>query len=160
RNPQLMDVLGLLQVLIGNDKDYLTSLVSYKLDLKGPSLSIQTTCSTSLVAVCMAYSALLSRQCDMALAGGVCIRIPQKTGYFYEPGGIYSPDGHCRVFDANGQGVVFGNGVGVVVLKRLSDALNDGDAIYAVIRGAAINNDGAGKASYTAPGLEGQADVI
>lgn len=160
QNHELMDVLGLIQVLVGNDKDYLTTLVSYKLDLRGPSLSIQTTCSTSLVAVCVACQALLSHQCDMALAGGVCIRVPQKTGYYYEPGGIYSPDGHCRVFDAKGQGVIFGNGVGVVVLKRLSDALRDRDAIHAVIRGTAINNDGARKTSYTAPGLDGQAEVI
>src|SRR5712692_3220337 len=160
RNQELMDLLGLIQVLIGNDKDYLTTLVSYKLDLKGPSLSIQTTCSTSLVAVCVASQALLNHECDMALAGGVCIRVPQKTGYYYEPGGIYSPDGHCRVFDAKAQGVVFGNGVGVVLLKRLTDALKDRDAIHAVIRGTAINNDGAGKTSYTAPGLDGQAEVI
>ena len=160
RNQELMDLLGVIQVLIGNDKDYLTTLVSYKLDLRGPSLSIQTTCSTSLVAVCVAWQALLNRECDMALAGGVCIRIPEKTGYYYEPGGIYSPDGHCRVFDAKAQGVVFGNGVGVVMLKRLADALKDRDAIHAVIRGAAINNDGAGKSSYTAPGLDGQAEVI
>jgi acyl transferase domain-containing protein len=160
QNKQLADVLGLLQVLIGNDKDYLTTLVSYKLDLRGPSLSIQTTCSTSLVAVCVACQALLNGQCDMALAGGVCVRTPQKTGYYYEPGGIYSPDGHCRVFDARGQGIVFGSGAGVVVLKRLSDAISDRDAIHAVIRGTAINNDGASKTSYTAPGLEGQAEVI
>lgn len=160
RNQELVDLLGVIQVLIGNDKDYLTTLVSYKLDLKGPSLSIQTTCSTSLVAVCVACQALLNYECDMALAGGVCVRVPQKTGYYYEPGSIYSPDGHCRVFDAQAQGVVFGNGVGVVVLKRLQDALQDGDAVHAIIRGAAINNDGARKTSYSAPGVDGQVEVL
>jgi acyl transferase domain-containing protein/acyl carrier protein len=160
RNQELIDLLGVIQILIGNDKDYLTTLVSYKLDLKGPSLSIQTTCSTSLVAVCVACQALLNEECDMALAGGVCVRVPQKTGYYHEPGGIYSPDGHCRVFDSKAGGVVFGNGVGVVVLKRLADALDDRDDIHAVIRGAAINNDGARKASYAAPGVDGQAEVI
>src|SRR4029077_9138731 len=131
-----------------------------KLDLKGPSFSIQTACSTSLLAVAVAGDHLLSRQCDMALAGGVCIRVPQRTGYYFEPGGIFSPDGHCRVFDEQAAGVVFGNGVGIVVLKRLSDALADGDTIDAVLRGWAVNNDGASKASYAAPSLEGQADVI
>lgn len=160
RNQELIDLLGVIQILIGNDKDYLTTLVSYKLDLKGPSMGIQTTCSTSLVSVCVACQALLNDECDMALAGGVCVRVPQKTGYYYEPGGIYSPDGHCRVFDSKAGGVVFGNGVGVVVLKRLADALADRDAIHAVIRGAAINNDGARKGSYAAPGVAGQAEVI
>src|SRR6478609_5129747 len=139
-NPEFMALLGYLQVHIGNDKDYLTTRVSYKLDLKGPSFSIQTACSTSLLAVAVAGDHLLSRQCDMALAGGVCVRVPQKSGYYFEPGGIFSPDGHCRVFDENGAGVVFGNGVGVVVLRRLEDALADGDPIYAVVKGWAVNN--------------------
>jgi acyl transferase domain-containing protein len=159
-NPGFMELLGHLQVYIGNDKDYLTSRVSYALDLKGPSFNIQTACSTSLLTVAVASDQLVSRQCDMALAGGVCIRVPQKAGYYFEPGGIYSPDGHCRVFDEDAGGVVFGNGVGIVVLKRLSDAIADHDSIYAVIRGWAVNNDGSGKASYAAPSLEGQADVI
>lgn len=159
-NPAFMALLGYLQVYIGNDKDYLTTHVSYKLDLKGPSFSVQTACSTSLLAVAVAADQLLSHQCDMALAGGVCVRVPQETGYYFEPGGIFSPDGHCRVFDERAAGVVFGNGVGIVVLKRLSDALADGDAIDAVVRGWAVNNDGAAKASYAAPSLEGQADVI
>ena len=122
-NPAFMALLGYLQVYIGNEKDYLATRVSYKLNLRGPSFNVQTACSTSLLAVTVAADALLNHQCDMALAGGVCIRVPDKAGYYYEPGGIYSPDGHCRVFDQRAQGVVFGNGVGVVVLKRLKDAL-------------------------------------
>jgi acyl transferase domain-containing protein/acyl carrier protein len=159
-NPEFMALLGYLQVHVGNDKDYLTTRVSYKLNLKGPSFSVQTACSTSLLAVAIAGDHLLSHQCDMALAGGVCVRVPQKAGYYYEPGGIFSPDGHCRVFDENAAGVVFGNGVGVVVLRRLADALADGDPIHAVVKGWAVNNDGATKGSFAAPSLEGQTDVI
>ena len=159
-NPEFMALLGYLQVHIGNDKDYLTTRVSYKLNLKGPSFSIQTACSTSLLAVAVAGDHLLSHQCDMALAGGACVRVPQKAGYYFEPGGIFSPDGHCRVFDESAAGVVFGNGVGVVVLRRLADALADGDPIYAVVKGWAVNNDGATKGSFAAPSLKGQADVI
>jgi acyl transferase domain-containing protein/acyl carrier protein len=159
-NPAFMALLGYLQVYIGNDKDYLTTHTSYKLNLKGPSFSVQTACSTSLLAVAVACDGLLSHQCDMALAGGVCVRVPQKTGYYFEPGGIFSPDGHCRVFDERAEGVVFGNGVGIVVLKRLADALADGDSIDAVVKGWAVNNDGSAKATYTAPGLQGQADVV
>jgi acyl transferase domain-containing protein len=146
--------------LIGNDKDYLTTQVSYKLNLKGPSMAIQTSCSTSLVAVCVACQSLWSYGCDMALAGGVAVGVPQKRGYFYQAGGIMSPDGHCRTFDADGQGTVVGNGVGVVLLKRLSDAISDGDTIFAVIKGAALNNDGSLKVGYTAPSIPGQAQVI
>jgi len=160
QNPTFMNLVGYLQVLIGNDKDYLTTHVSYKLDLKGPSISVQSTCSTSLTAIAMACRSLQHGDCDMALAGGVCVRVPQKAGYYHEPGGIYSPDGHCRVFDAKAGGVGFGSGVGVVLLKPLHAALADGDAIHAVVRGSAINNDGALKTSYTAPGLEGQTAVI
>ncbi|SEN04609.1 amino acid adenylation domain-containing protein [Stigmatella aurantiaca] len=149
-----------LQTLIGNDKDYLATHVSYKLGLKGPSLSVQSACSTSLVAVHLACQALANKECDMALAGGVSVRLPQKSGYLYEQGGILSPDGHCRAFDANAQGTIFGSGAGVVVLKRLSDALADGDSIRAVIRGSAINNDGSLKIGYTAPSQDGQAAVI
>jgi acyl transferase domain-containing protein len=145
---------------IGNDKDYLTTQVSYKLNLRGPSIAVQTACSTSLVAVSLGCQALLSYQCDMALAGGVCVIVPQKKGYFYAPGSIHSPDGHCRTFDAAGQGTVVGSGVGVVVLKRLSEALADGDEIHAVIRGAALNNDGSLKVGFGAPSVEGQAQVI
>src|SRR5205085_1109214 len=116
---------------------------SYKLNLRGPSVTVQTTCSTSLVAVCVATQSLLDFQCDMALAGGVSITMPEKSGYLYQQGGIASPDGHCRVFDADARGTVGGNGVGVVLLKRREDAHVDGDNIDAVIRGAALNNDGA-----------------
>ena len=121
---------------------------------------MQTACSTSLVAVCMACQSLLSYQCDMALAGGVSITVPQRAGYVYQVGGILSPDGHCRAFDAKAQGTVPGNGLGIVVLKRLADAVADGDSIYAVIKGSAINNDGALKVGYTAPSVDGQAEVI
>ncbi|MDZ7949839.1 polyketide synthase [Nostoc sp. DedQUE09] len=145
---------------IGNDKDFLATRVSYKLNLTGPSLTIQTACSTSLVATSLACQSLLNYQCDMALAGGVSINILQKTGYLYEEGGVLSPDGHCRAFDAKAKGTIIGNGVGIVVLKRLSEAIADGDHIYAVIKGSAINNDGSGKIGYTAPSVNGQADVV
>lgn len=147
-------------LVIHNDKDFLATRVSYKLNLKGPSLTIQTACSTSLVAVHLASQGLLSGECDVALAGGVTIRIPHKTGYLYYEGGIDSPDGRCRAFDASARGIVRGSGVGVVVLKRLADALADGDHICAVIKGSAINNDGASKVSYTAPAIDGQVQVI
>ena len=150
-NPAFMALLGYLQVYIGNDKDYLATRVSYKLNLRGPSFSIQTACSTSLLAAAVACNDLVEGRCDMALAGGISVRVPQKTGYYFEAGGIFSPDGHCRVFDERAQGVVFGNGVGVVVLKRVDDAIADGDSIHAVIRGWAVNNDGSAKSSFTAP---------
>jgi acyl transferase domain-containing protein/aryl carrier-like protein len=146
--------------LLGNDKDFLSTRVSYKLNLKGPSLSVQTACSTSLVAVHLACQSLLNGECSLALAGGVTITIPQKAGYKYEQGGILSPDGHCRAFDASAKGTVNGSGVGIVVLKRLEDALAEGDTIHAIIKGSAINNDGSQKAGYTAPSVEGQAAVI
>ncbi len=148
------------QKIIGIDKDFLATRVSYKLNLTGPSITVQTACSTSLVATSLACQSLLNYQCDMALAGGVSIRIPQKTGYLHQEGGILSPDGHCRAFDAKARGTVIGNGVGVVVLKRLADAIADGDNIYAVIKGSAVNNDGSGKVSYTAPSVNGQSQVI
>ncbi len=149
-----------LQVRLGNDKDFLTTRVSYKLDLRGPSITIQTACSTSLVAVHYACQSLLNGDCDMALAGGVSINVPQRAGYLYQEGGILSPDGHCRAFDARARGTIGGNGVGLVVLRRLADALADGDCIRAVIRGSAINNDGSFKVGYTAPSVDGQAAVI
>jgi len=148
------------QLTIGNDKDFLTTRVSYKLNLKGPSIDVQTACSTSLTAIYLACQNLLAYQCDMALAGGTSIRIPQKQGYLYEEGMILSPDGHCRAFDAQAGGTVSGNGTAVVVLKRLTDAIADGDHIYAVIKGAACNNDGSMRVGFTAPGVEGQANVI
>ncbi|MEM7582517.1 MAG: amino acid adenylation domain-containing protein [Acidobacteriota bacterium] len=152
--------LGTFQWMIGNDKDFLSTRVSYKLGLRGPSVSIQTACSTSLVAVSMACRDLLSGACDMALAGGVSIDTPQIAGYFYQEGGILSPDGRCRPFDANAQGTVCGNGAGVVALRRLADARADGDRVIAVIRGFAVNNDGDFKIGYTAPSVEGQSEVI
>lgn len=148
------------QIIIGNDKNFLTTQVSYKLNLKGPSVVVQTACSTSLVAVHLACQGLLSGECDIALAGGVSIKVPQKAGYLYEGEGIGSPDGHCRAFDAEARGTVGGSGVGIVVLKRLEDAIVDGDFIYAVIKGSAINNDGSEKIGYMAPSIEGQAKVI
>jgi len=149
-----------LQLLIGNDKDYLATLVAYKFGLRGPALSVQTACSTSLVAVHLACQSLLGHECDLALAGGVTVRLPAGVGYLYEKGGVQSPDGHCRPFDAAAQGTVFGSGAGVVVLKRLADALADGDIIDAVIKGSAVNNDGSLKAGFTAPAEDGQADVV
>jgi amino acid adenylation domain-containing protein len=159
-NQEVMRSTNAFQIVIGNDKDYLATRVSYKLNLKGPSVNVQTACSTSLVAVHLACQSLLSRECEMALAGGISIRVPQKVGYYYQEGGINSPDGHCRAFDANAQGTVPGNGGGIVVLKRLADALADGDTIQAVILGSAINNDGSAKVGYTAPSVDGQAEVI
>lgn len=149
-----------LPTFLGNDKDFLTSRVAYKMNLRGPAVTVQTACSTALVAVVMACDSLRSGQTELALAGGVAVLLPEHKGHVFQEGGIQSPDGHCRSFDANAQGTVFGSGVGVVVLKRLSVALADGDTIHAVIRGAAVNNDGSLKASYTAPAVEGQAAVI
>ncbi|MCI0623056.1 MAG: type I polyketide synthase [Acidobacteria bacterium] len=148
------------QLMVGNDKDYLATRVSYKLNLKGPSINVQTACSTSLVAVCVACQGLISYDCDIALAGGVSINVPERSGYLYQAGGILSPDGHCRPFDSAAQGTVRGNGVGIVVLKRLADALRDRDSIRAIIKGCAVNNDGSQKVGYTAPSIDGQADVI
>jgi natural product biosynthesis luciferase-like monooxygenase protein len=159
-NRRLLESLGASQVVIANDRDYLTTQVSFRLHLKGPSLSIQTACSTSLVAVHLACQSLLNRECDMALAGGVSVSVPQGAGGNYQEGGIISPDGHCRAFDAKARGTVKGSGAGVVVLKRLADAINDRDTIHAVIKGSAINNDGATKVGFTAPSIEGQASVI
>ncbi|MFZ0962500.1 MAG: beta-ketoacyl synthase N-terminal-like domain-containing protein [Terriglobia bacterium] len=159
-NPHLLSSLNYLQRLMATDNDYLSTRVSYKLNLKGPSLTIQTACSTSLVATHLACQSLLNGECDMALAGGVSIRIPQVAGYLYQEGSVQSSDGHCRAFDASAQGMMSGSGAGIVVLKRLVDALEDGDFVRAVIRGWAINNDGAAKIGYTAPSIEGQASVI
>lgn len=158
--PDVMDLAGTYPIMLGNDKDYLTTRVSYKLNLRGPSVNVQTACSTSLVAVCVACEQLLNYQCDMALAGGVSVTFPQKRGSIYQEGGISSPDGHCRAFDANARGTVAGDGVGIVLLKRLGDAVQDGDHIYAVIKGFATNNDGSLKAGFTAPSPDGQAEVI
>ena len=151
---------SLFQTTILNDKDYLSTRVSYKLNLQGPSMVIQTACSTSLVAVHEGCQALLMGECDIALAGGVRINVPQTAGYWYQQGGILSPDGHCRAFDAKAQGTIGGNGAGIVVLKRLADAITDGDSIQAVIKGSAINNDGSLKVGFTAPRVDGQAKAI
>ena len=159
-NPELVESVGTFQTLIGNEKDSLTTKVSYKMNLRGPSLAVQTFCSTSLVAVHLACQALINGECDMSLAGGVSIIVPQVSGYRFEQGGIGSKDGHIRAFDAKGSGIVFGNGLGCVVLKRLEDAVADGDPIRAVIKGTAINNDGSGKAGYSATSVEGQAEVV
>ncbi len=160
-NPQLMEDMGLFLVRhTGNDKDFLTTRVSYLLNLKGPSVNVQTACSTSLVAVHLAGQALIDGECDMALAGGVTFELPHRQGYLYREDEILSPDGHCRSFDAASKGTVFGSGAGVVVLKRLEDALADGDTVHAVIRGSAVNNDGSGKVNYFAPSVDGQAAVI
>ena len=144
----------------GNDKDFLSTRVSHIFDLKGPSVNIQTACSTSLVAVHYGIQALLNGECDMALAGGVTIELPQGRGYLYHENEILSPDGHCHAFDHRAQGTVFGSGAGCVVLRRLKDAVADGDHIWAVIKGTAINNDGAAKAGYLAPSVEGQAACV
>jgi len=160
-NAKLVRDVGLFLLRhTSNDKDFLTTRVSYLFDLKGPSINIQTACSTSLVSIHMAAQSLLNGECDMALAGGASIELPHRRGYLYEEGEILSPDGHCRPFDANAQGTVFGSGIGVVVLRRLADAIADGDHIHGLVRGSAINNDGAGKVGYLAPSVDGQAKVI
>jgi acyl transferase domain-containing protein/thioesterase domain-containing protein/acyl carrier protein len=160
-NPELVANEGLfLLKQTGNDKDVLATRVSYQLNLTGPSLAVQTACSTSLVAIHLACQGLLNHECDMALAGGVTIEIPHGLGYLYREGEILSRDGHCRSFDAASSGTIFGSGLGIVVLRRLEDAVRDGDFIHAIIRGTAVNNDGARKVSYLAPSVAGQADAI
>lgn len=160
-NPDLVDSTGMFLLRhTGNDKDFLTTRLSYVLDLHGPSVNVQTACSTSLVATHFAVQALLSGECDMALAGGVTIELPQKRGYLYKENEILSPDGECHAFDHRARGTVFGSGAGVVLLRRLKDAIADGDHVWAVIKGSAINNDGAGKAGYLAPSVDGQAQAI
>jgi acyl transferase domain-containing protein len=160
-NRRLLETAGLFQLKqTGNDKDVLSTRVSYQLDLRGPSINVQTACSTSLVAVHLACESLRNYECDMALAGGVTIEIPHGRGYIYREGEILSRDGHCRSFDAASSGTVFGNGLGIVVLRRLEDALEEADNIRAVILGSAVNNDGARKVGYLAPSVEGQAEVI
>ncbi|MHC5745337.1 MAG: aminotransferase class III-fold pyridoxal phosphate-dependent enzyme [Nostoc sp.] len=157
---EIVDRIGEFQTMLANEKDFLTTRAAYKLNLKGPAVSVNTACSTSLVAVIQACQALTSYQCDLALSGGVSMTTPQNSGYMAQEGSMLSGDGHCRPFDASAQGTMFNNGAGVVVLKRLEDALNDGDRIYAVIRGSGINNDGADKVSFTAPSVDGQAEAV
>ena len=160
-NRALMESAGLFLIRqTGNDKDVLATRVSYELNLRGPSINVQTACSTSLVAVHLACQSLLNQECDLALAGGVTIEFPHGRGYLYREGEILSRDGHCRAFDADSSGTVFSSGAGLVVLRRLEDAFADRDTIHAVILGSAINNDGARKAGYLAPSVDGQAEVI
>ncbi|MEM8953162.1 MAG: amino acid adenylation domain-containing protein [Verrucomicrobiota bacterium] len=152
--------VGSLQTELGNDKDYLATRVAFKMNLRGPSMTLQTACSTSMVAIVQACTAIRSGQCDMAIAGGITITLPVKRGYFYTEQGMLSKDGKCCAFDANASGTVFGNGAGIVVLKKLSEAIRDKDHIHSVIRGTGINNDGGVKHSYTAPSVDGQVEVI
>ncbi|WP_071517671.1 type I polyketide synthase [Geitlerinema sp. PCC 9228] len=159
-NRDTIDTAGAFATLISNDKDFLATRVAYFLNFKGASITVQTACSTSLVATHLACQSLLSGENDLVLAGGVSLKVPHTAGYVYQEGGIYSPDGHCRSFDAHAQGTVGGSGMGIVVLKRLEDAIADGDTIRGVIKGSATNNDGAVKVGYTAPSVTGQADVI
>ncbi|MFG3700935.1 amino acid adenylation domain-containing protein [Micromonospora sp. NPDC047620] len=158
--PEEIRALGEYQLALSNDKDFLATRASYKLNLTGPSVSVGTACSTSLVAVHMARQSLLAGECDLALAGGVSVFPAQRQGYLHHDGGIFSPDGHCRPFDADARGTIASSGVGIVVLRRLADALADGDLVHAVIRGSAVNNDGARRAGYSAPGVAGQAEVV
>ncbi len=160
-NPDLVRNIGMFLVRhTGNDKDFLATRTSYQFDLRGPSINVVTACSTSLVAVHQAVQSLLAGECDMALAGGVTILVPQDRGYHFKEGEVLSPDGHCRSFDADSKGTIFGSGAGVVVLRRLADALADGDRIHAVIAASAINNDGARKVSYLAPSVDGYAECV
>ena len=158
--PELIEKLGAFQVMLDNEKDFIAPRVAHKLNLTGPAVSVHTACSTSLVAICQAMESLRIGQCDMALAGGVSITCPPRSGYLYQDGAMLSPDGHTRAFDAEARGTVFSDGAAVVLLKRLADAQADGDPIHAVIRGGAINNDGATKASFMAPSSAGQGAVI
>ena len=160
-NPDLVDDVGLFLLRhTGNDKDFLATRASYLFDLRGPAINVQTACSTSLVATHLAVQHLLTGECDMALAGAVTIEVPHGRGYQYHEGEVLSPDGHCRAFDHRSQGTVFGSGTGVVALRRLDDALADGDHVYAVVKGSAVNNDGAQKVGYLAPSVDGQAACV
>ena len=150
----------MVNLSLQNDKDYLATKVAHQFNLRGPALSVQTACSSALVAVHLACQSILNGECEMALAGGASLRIPHHVGYWYDPGSMVSATGHCRPFDVRSDGTIFGSGVGVVVLKSLQDAVDDGDRIHAVIRGSALNNDGSTKMTYAAPNAVGQADVI
>ena len=156
----LLRSVGAFQVGLANDLGFVSTRISHKFNLRGPSVSVQTACSTALVAIHLACQSLLIDECQLALAGGIAVNVPHKCGYYFEQGGIFSPDGHCRVFDEEARGTVFGSGAGLVLLKRLQDALDDRDCVHAIIRGSAVNNDGSFKASFTAPSVQGQASVI
>ena len=158
--PEVINRLGAFQTMLANEKDFVTSRTSYKLNLTGPSISVSTACSTSLVAIIQAVQSLNNHDCDVALAGGISVTTPQNVGYLYQEGGMLSPDGKCRPFDAEAKGTTFNNGAGIVVLKRLKDALEQGDYVYAVIKGVGINNDGSDKVSFTAPSVNGQREAI
>jgi amino acid adenylation domain-containing protein len=160
KRPDVVEAVGAFQAMAGNEKDFIATRIAHKLDLKGPSLSIHTACSTSLVAITEAFYALRTGQCDMALAGACAITCPPNSGYLYQDGSMLSPDGHTRTFDTLAQGTVFSDGAAFVLLKRLQDAERDGDMVWAIIRGAAINNDGGKKMSFAAPSASGQAAVI
>lgn len=157
--PDLLPGVDAMAATIANEPEHLSTQISYRLGLTGPSVTVQTACSSSLVAVHEAARALLAGDCDMALAGGISIRLP-RTGYRYQEGGTMSPDGHCRTFSADAKGIVGGDGAGIVVLRRLEDALEEGDTVHAVMIGSAVNNDGRERAGYTAPGMRGQMEVI
>jgi len=159
-HPDLLAMAGKLAVEYGNQKDYIALRTAYLLDLRGPAISLNTACSTTLLAVDQAYRSLLDNECDIALAGGIDIGVPQKSGFLYQQGGTFAKDGHCRPFDADATGTMFCDGAGVVVLKRLADAVADGDTIYSVIRGAGKNNNGARPASFLAPSVDGQAEAV
>ncbi len=150
----------MVNLSLQNDKDHLATRVAHQFDFRGPALSVATACSSSLVAVHLACQSILNGECDIALAGGSSLRIPHHVGYWYEQGAMVSPTGQCRPFDVRSDGTIFASGVGVVVLKALADAIDDGDHIHAVIRGSALNNDGATKMTYAAPNALGQAEVI
>jgi acyl transferase domain-containing protein len=159
-SPGDLDVLGLLTVLLGNEKDHAATRIAHRLDLRGPAVAVQTACSSSLSAVHLAVHSLLAGECDAALAGGASVAVPQDVGYLYDEHGIMSPDGRCRAFDRYAAGTATGSGAAVIVLRRAADAIADGDNVYALIVGSAMNNDGARKVGYTAPSIQGQADVI
>lgn len=159
-NPELIAQAGEFAAMLANEKDYVATRVAHRLNFNGPAVSIHTACSTSLVAIAQAWHALAQGQCDIALAGGATVIVPQLGGYLHVEGGMESADGRCRPFDAQASGTVFGSGGGVVVLKRLSQALADGDTIYGVVEGVGLNNDGGDKASFTAPSVSGQAQAI
>lgn len=159
-NPDLIEQLGMFKIMIANGQDFLATKVSYKMNFMGPSVNVNTLCSSSMVAVHYACQNLQNYNCDVAIAGGVSFQVSRNEAFFYQEGGIGSSDGHCRAFDSKANGTVSGSGLAVVVLKRLEDAIADGDYIHAVIRGTGINNDGSSKNSYTAPNVEGQAECI